>query len=128
MLADVLEEQDAVRDVAAGARVPDEMRDHRQVAAPQRAALRRARRPVERAARPPTLVAEHAEALLERERRRRRPRRSRSVAIGPANVTMPACASAASWNAVKSRVTDPALRATRAIAAKSIRSSNRVNP
>jgi hypothetical protein len=26
----------------------------------------------------------------------------KSVTVGPANVTMPACASAASWNAVKS--------------------------
>jgi hypothetical protein len=49
------------------------------------------------------------------------------AAIGPANVVMPACASAASWNAVKSLCPIHRLP-ERAIAAKSIRSRSRDQP
>ncbi len=69
MLGDVLEEEDAAVD-AREVRRADEVRDQREVAAPQRPVAGDARGPFERALDLPRVVAEHAEAVVERERGR----------------------------------------------------------
>ena len=107
MLGNVFEKKDATFDVRQ-IRRSREMRDERQIAAPEHAIGDDLRRPLERAFDFPRRVVENAEALLERERRRLRrseivrghrsrkrdhsaPRKRRQLECGEIRMAKPAC-------------------------------------